>query len=323
MIKTEGILMNDLELGFAPMSAYHFGQLIKDSKFHNNVFDSHIYIIAQRKQITFNNLVFWKNLELSFDIIQEGNSEIVRCTLPILQKNITTDLSKTIEIRLHNRKNKIEKKVDYPFNGTQGFTIQQTDYYNKKVNVGWFSPDKLFQNYWKGHINAKFTGEYSSMLEYKVHYVGKSTEQNICKRLSNHSTFQEILTNQEPFSFGEIPSNEIMILLFRVKDNNTIVKWGDDVNSNEISKYITDYTLPSDKTISLDAEKALIKHLQPEYNRILYNSFPKKNDLVNNDFHNLILYALSDPITLAYNEGIIKGSENFSGRDYISVKKKK
>lgn len=78
--------------------------------------------------------------------------------------------------------------------------------------------------------------------------------------------------------------------------------------------------MPSDKVISLDAEKALIKHLQPQYNKILYDSIPNRNDLVNTDYHSVILYALSDPITLIYNKGNIKGGDFIKDeRNYIAV----
>lgn len=159
------------------------------------------------------------------------------------------------------------------------------------------------------------------MLNFNVHYIGKSTEQNICSRLSKHSTFQEILANQQPLTYKNIPSNEIMILLLRINDNNTIVKWGIDSDPEEISNYILNYTLPNDKTISSDAEKALIKHLQPRYNRTLYNSFPSKKDLVNQDFHNIILYGLIDPLILIYKDGKIVGSPDQDIRDYIPVER--
>jgi hypothetical protein len=109
-------------------------------------------------------------------------------------------------------------------------------------------------------------------------------------------------------------------MLYRIKDNNTIVKWGDDATPTEMSNYLLDYMLPSKKTISFDAEKVLIKHLQPGYNRILYNSFPGKGDLVNMDYHNVILYGLSDPIKLIYNNGELKGGD-LNERDYISVER--
>lgn len=320
-MSSKGLLINEIGLGFAPMSAYHFRKLIQDKGFHENVFDSHLYIIAQRKELTFNNFNFGEELKLSFEIKQEGNPLSIKCTLPLIQENITTDLSKQINLKLHNRKNTIEKKVGFPFDGTQGFTIKEIDVSGKEIKtLAWFSPDKLFQNYWKGHIQADFSDDFRKMCEFKIHYVGKSTEQNICKRLSNHSTFQEILINEEPFSYGNIPSNEIMILLFKIVDNNTIVSWGQESDAEEISSYLSDYKLPSDKTISLDAEKALIKHLQPEYNKILYDSFPKKTDLINVDYHNTIFYGFSDPIDLIYKKGRIKGGEFLYDKDYISVK---
>ncbi|NAS12246.1 hypothetical protein [Poritiphilus flavus] len=89
-----------------------------------------------------------------------------------------------------------------------------------------------------------------------------------------------------------------------------------------MTSYLSDYTLPNEKTISSDAEKALIKHLQPEYNKILYNSFPKENDLINVDYHNTIFYGFSDPITLTYKSGKIKGGEFEYDKDYISVESK-
>lgn len=321
---TKGVLINDLELGYAPLSAFHFARFMTDKEFHNNVFDSHIYVIAQRKEITFSNFFYSeKILELSFDIEQEDNPNVIRCRLPFFQENIAKDLTNSIELRIHNRKSTPTKKVGPPFKGTQAFTIQSTNPSTGKTKMlAQYTPDKLFQNYWKGHIKAKFTGDYSEMLEYNVHYVGKSTEQNICQRLSGHSTFQEILTYQNSLSFKNIPSNEIMILLFRIKDNNTVVKWGDEATSEEISNYLTDYILPSDKKLSLDAEKALIRHLQPEYNKILYKSFPNKTDLINKDYHSLILYGLTDPIKLNYKKSELKGNKDWGERDYISVKQK-
>lgn len=316
----KGVLINDIELAYAPMSAYHFSKLIKDKDFQNNFFDSHLYIISQRKELTFNNFDFSKELELNFEIWQDNNPNKIKCRLPIIQKNITVDKSKGIQLRLHDRKNTIEKKNIFPFKGTQGFSILSYNIRDKSTELlAWFSPDKLFHNYRIGYINAEFSMEFKDMCDFYVHYVGKSTEQNICQRLSKHSTFQEILTNETPLSYGNIPSNEIMILLFRIKDINTIAKWGKESDSKEISNYLNHYILPSDKIISLDAEKALIKHLQPKYNRVLYNTFPNKNDLINKDIHNVILYGFSDSINLIYDNGIIKGGNLYENRDYISV----
>ncbi|NAS12245.1 hypothetical protein [Poritiphilus flavus] len=171
-MKGKGLLINEIGLGYAPMSAYDFRKLIMDEGFRDNVFDSQLYIIAQRKALTFNNFNFREELKLNFEIRQDENPSIIKCTLPLVQENITTDLSKRIDLRLHNRKNTLEKKIGFPFNGTQGFSIQEIDANGKKTKtLGWFSPDKLFQNHWKGHIRADFSANYRKMCEFKVHYV--------------------------------------------------------------------------------------------------------------------------------------------------------
>lgn len=317
------ILHNDIELGFSPISAYQLRLLTRDKNFYKNVTDSHLYIIAQRKELTFHRFSFLKNHILKFEIHQEDNNKIILCELPLDQESLKLNFRKEIQFRLHDRRNTLEKKVQYPFDGTQAFSILERDLLTQKSELAvWLSPDKLFYHHWKGNLIAQFSDDYHDMLNYKIHYVGKSTEQNICKRLSNHSTFQEILINETSFSFGNIPSNEIMVLLMRICDNNSIVSWGIEDTPEEMADFLLNYKLPTDKSVSLDAEKALIKHLQPQYNKILYHSFPQNNDLVNTDYHSVILYAFCDPISLIYDQGIIKGGKFGEERNFIAVEKK-
>jgi len=320
----DGLLINDLELGYAPMSAYAFRNLIKDKEFPKYVVDSHLYIIAQRNELTFNNFSsFQSNEIIRFEIKQENNTELIHCTLPIFQKYIATDRTKGVEVRLSNRNNTTKKKNSPPYNKTQGITFQEINLEtNERKHLIWFSPEKLLKNHWDGHIELNTTGDIRKMLEYKVHYVGKSTEQNICARLSNHKTFQEILISQEPLTYGNIPSNEIVILLFRISDVNTITRWGKESTGEEVENFLNNYRTPDDRTISLDAEKALIKHLQPEYNKVLYKSYPKRDDLINMDVHDIILYGFVDPITLIYENGQIRGDENILDRDYLTIEQK-
>jgi hypothetical protein len=319
---TTGILINDIELAYAPISAYHFNLLIRDKMFYENLTDSHLYIIAQRHELTFYNFSLSNDLVLRFEIRQEKNSRLVECHLPLKQNKININLNNFIELRLHDRRTIGGQKIEAPFNGTQGFTIQERNpNTNETKAIIWLTPDKLFYKFWRKELYAEFSISFLSMLNFNIHYIGKSTEQNICTRLSKHSTFQEILVNQQPLTYKNIPSNEIMILLLRLNDNNTIVKWGVDSQPEEISNYILNYTLPTDKIISSDAEKALIKHLQPSYNRTLYNSFPTEKDLINQDFHNIILYGFIDPIILLYENGKVVGSPNSDIRDYIPVER--
>lgn len=317
----KGILINHLELGYAPISAYTFKQLLKNDKnFPKYVANSHLYIIAQRAEITFNKFSFRNKKEVHFELIQENNPNTVKCILPIFQEHIVSNKNEGLEINLQKRANKKGIKNVPPYNGTQEIFFIKFDFQTKKENNRiWFTPEKLLQNYWKGHIKVKFIGDIEKLLNYKVHYVGKATEQNICNRLSKHGTFQDILSNEEALTYGNIPSNEIVVLLFRVKYNNTITNWGKESTNKEVTDYLLNYELPDDKTVSLDAEKVLVKHLQPEYNRILFKSYPKPEDLINKDKHKVIYYGIEDPICLVYNNGKIKGSKYWNERDFIIV----
>lgn len=95
---TTGILINDIELAHAPLSAYHFNLLIRDKMFNGNVNDSHLYIIAQRNELTFNNFRLSEDLVLSFEIWQDQNLQILQCCLPIIQNKFQVNLNNFIEL---------------------------------------------------------------------------------------------------------------------------------------------------------------------------------------------------------------------------------
>lgn len=315
----EKLLITELQLGYAPMSAYFFSNISKAQEFRKSVSDSHLYIIAQRNEITFNN--FKRNGEnIYFEINQAGNSDSISCIMPIFQENITLDKTKTIASKLYDRRQRFILNKSVPNFGTQSFSILEINPETfEEQKLIWFSPEKLFQNHWKGFIKAKFSKDYEIFLKYNVHYVGKSTEQNICKRLSNHSTFQEILSTKDALTYGNIPSDEIVVLLLKIEENLSIVNWGNDSSGDEMANYIMNYRLPTIKKLSLDAEKILIQNFQPDFNKVLYKSYPNQDDIVNKDFHKTILYGLKDPIILGYNNGDLRGNSDFFERDYLSV----
>ena len=156
---TKGLLINDLQLGYAPLSAYAFMKMLEDKKWHQNVSDSHLYIIGQRKEITFNQFNFDEQGKIKFEIWQEGNPNKLRCVLPIFQKHIASNKEVGIDVRLQNRKNTVDKKHKYPFNNTQSIIFQEVNKSGERKHIIWFSPEKLLQNRWKGYIDLLIEGE--------------------------------------------------------------------------------------------------------------------------------------------------------------------
>ncbi|MBU2020644.1 MAG: hypothetical protein KJ941_13445, partial [Bacteroidetes bacterium] len=71
--------------------------------------------------------------------------------------------------------------------------------------------------------------------------------------------------------------------------------------------------------VFLDAEKALIKAMQPEYNKEMFNNYPKSKDGLYKDNYDSIAYTVMDPIKLIYSKDEIRGGLSPWGGDSIGV----
>jgi hypothetical protein len=81
--------------------------------------------------------------------------------------------------------------------------------------------------------------------------------------------------------------------------------------------------MPEQKTIFLDAEKALIKAMQPKYNKESYENYPKSKDGLYKHNYDSYSYSFIDPIILKYGVNEIEGGLNYMGGDTIFVKDNK
>lgn len=77
--------------------------------------------------------------------------------------------------------------------------------------------------------------------------------------------------------------------------------------------------MPDQRTIYLDAEKALIHAMQPKYNEELFKNYLKSIDGPHKHSFNSIAYTLTDPITLVYDNGEIRGGLSPWGGDTIRI----
>ena len=89
----------------------------------------------------------------------------------------------------------ISKQLLNHINGLKFFS-------NDETFIVWFSPEKFLHNYWVGFFNANIKGNIRNFTKYKVHYIGKATDQDIWRRLTGHAALQDILSLEFPFSFG-------------------------------------------------------------------------------------------------------------------------
>lgn len=311
-------LLSQLELAYAPLSAYEFA-IVKDDRLIDKALEkASLYLIGQRPVITFENVVPDTSVyQLNFEIHQKDNQNILKCHLPFEQEAFGLIEDNVVDVGF-NFLDKSIKQNKPPFQNIHGFSLRRHKPEGKEFII-WFSPEKLLQNWWKGLINCEIEGDWKSFINYKVHYVGKATKQGILQRLTGHSTFQNILSLETSETEKQLPANEIVILPFEFQDNLQIQSFGEGTETSEIFASLLGENYPEQEKVFLDAEKALIKAMQPSYNKELFNNYPVSKDGLYKDNYDAILYTFIDPIVLTYEEGEIRGGLSHIGGDTIII----
>lgn len=309
------ILINKLRLTYSPLSNYEFSALKKDEVIRNLMDKSKIYVVAQRPVLSFENISpDYDNGLIYFEIHQKNNSYILKITLPIFQEDLVSHDIEQVAFGFLS----IDKKQKWdlpPFDNVNGIVISANDKF-----LLWSSPEKFLQNYWNGRFMADVAGDIRDFLRFKVHYVGKATDQHIWKRMSGHSTLQDIISLEYPISENILPTHEIVLLFFELQDSIAMNSYGPE--SENIDSMVNDMlglSHPDLRTIYLDAEKALIKSMQPGYNKELYNNYPQSLDGLSKFNLNAFMYTFVDPICLTYENGEIEGGLNEFGGDTIII----
>lgn len=315
------VLINHIELTYTPLSNYDFTILREDNIIQQALEKSSLYVIAQRSEMRFDNVqIHRKNESLTFDIRQHNNPSTLKCTLPLFQDYIAKDAAKPVLMYFgsYDRRNKMKKTS---LNNIHGIKFYEEEIIPTNFLL-WISPEKFINNYLAGALNAKIEGDVRKFMHYKVHYVGQSTKQDVWERLTGHKKLQDILSLEYPFTYGSLPTHEIVLLLFNFKENLQIQTFGVDSDPQEFIDNMMGRNMPEQRTIFLDAEKALIQAMKPDYNDQLFDSYPKSIDGLYKYDYNSISYAFVDPITLEYKNGDIQGASPWGG-DMIIIKENK
>ncbi len=310
-------LSTKLKLAYAPLSSHDFA-IVKSEKIIQEILNgSMLYVIAQRPLLTFENVNKSEDGQsLQFEIAQQGTGIKVKCSLPIYQELLGQDETKFVDITFGSY-DKNWSQTGFPLTNVNGFQFHD---HNGNFLL-WLSPDKFLHHFFNEFISASVDGDYSELTKFNVHYVGKATDQEIWKRLTGHSALQDILSLEEPYNYGTLPPHEIVLLLFRVVDKFQITTLIDDVESFVDDIYGKNY--PTDKEVSLDAEKILIKVLNPEYNERKFPNYPVSKDGLFKFKYNRFAYQISENITFVYSDGEIICNIDVESSDIIAIEENK
>ncbi|MBS1681513.1 MAG: hypothetical protein OJF59_001747 [Cytophagales bacterium] len=226
-----------------------------------------------------------------------------------------------VDLHVGSNNDRVPLPKEFPLNNIHGvkFLEVDPDDERKKTFLVWFTPEKFLQNYWRDLVTGEIHGNIHDFTKYKVHYVGQSTKQEIWERLTGHDKLQDILSLEFPFCYGDLPTHEIAVLPFNFRENLNITTFGGDSAFDDFNAALQGKDLPDQRSIYLDAEKALIHAMLPKYNEELFKNYPKSKDGLEKHNFNSISYSFMDPISLVYENGEIRGGLSPWGGDSIRV----
>jgi len=306
-------LTSKIKLAYPPISAYEFEHLKTEKVVQDYIQNAMIYVLAQRPVLSFEKIElaeFEDCMGISFEIHKQGSESVLKCNLPFLQAEIESDPEKSvfIEVGSHSLKT-IE--VANVYNKIHGIKLLN----HEQEFILWLSPDKFIYEILNGHLEGRLDGDIDEFISFIVHYVGKATDQNIWDRLTGHYTLQQILTLQKPMIDGSLPAHEVTLLLLKIDDLLSVSILSDDFLYEEDG-------LPSEKTVSLDLEKMLVKLLNPEFNHPTkrFPNYPKSKDGLHKFEYNNFSYQILDAVKLKYERSEIYGNIDENLADLILIK---
>lgn len=271
-------------------------------------------MISQRPKLVFDNVFIDKDENIHFEIKQETTDYRIYGILPIRQRAFLTNLDEDIYVELgsYNKDYQFDKP---PFSNLDGFRFFDKD----KIFIAWLTPERLIYEYSQNVIEVTGLDGWGELFKYKILYIGKATDEDIWKRLTGHETLQEILSKEFPLKYGSLPTHEITLLLFKINAFENFEVLGNFQDMQNIDKILNEKEFeslfvlkapPEEKNIFLDAEKAFIKLLNPEYNEVKFKSYPKSKDGLYKEKFDFFSYKIRDNIIL-----ICKGTEIFGSID--------
>jgi len=305
-------------LAYPPTSNRDFSYLKKEPVVKEIIKNSSLYLIAQRRVLTFENLTIDDDQTIHFEIKQKGSDKSIKGSFPSRQKLIVedTDCEILLELGSDDKNNKFESQ---PYNNINGIRFWDND----QNFLLWLTPERLLYFHSRNEIEANLS-DYQEFLTYFIHYVGKSTDQDIWSRLTGHEKLQDILSKENPWTFGSIPTDEIAILFIKIRNYEAteikdLTQIDTELSDEEFAEQLKVKKIPNLREIFLDAEKIFTNLLNPEYNEVKFKNYPYSADGLYHHEYNVFTYRICENIILYCNENKIIGSFDSKKSDYLFI----
>lgn len=308
------LLINKLRLSYFPISTFAFEYIKKESQFKKATSKSNIYFITQQPVLfifELEDLAHSKNSLIKAKISHTKTSSILELEIDLIKKyNLVENSTYKVELSSFDHLDKSNRQNHY-----MKVTIDNEF-------IDYFTPETLLFDSLKKGSKIRIKGNIKEFLTYEVLYVGKA--KSVWQRLSGHSTLQKILSTKYSKDLNSMISHEIKLLFFEFEDNMHIDTFDGDFKTEEDQEYfskalLNDNPLVNRESYYLDAEKAFIKVIKPDFNISRYSNYPKSKDGLFNLNLDTYTYQFIDSIYLIFKNETIKGNPDDSNRDTIII----
>lgn len=288
MIKTQRGKVSFLELVFPPLSNQEAFQF-RDQPAANIMRKSDFYMIGGKPKSKFQNYSICEDsFIITFDLYTGDD----------LKSSGEMDIKSLDAVKSYNLN---EFTLGMNENSIEFFYIKE----GYKYFIERFTPENILWHRSRKADGISGLDNYEELLCYDLLYVGIAKKGDSYERLikNGHQARLDILSNEPQRYPGARVTDEIFLFLFHI-DPLFLTIFGDD--DSEI-----DLTFNYDhKKIVADAEKAFVNLLQPNYNTVKFQNYPKSSDGLFNSKLDRYSYSIAEALTFNTPHGKIKGNRD-------------
>lgn len=289
-------MFSTLTLVYPPVSNQEAEWIKSDSEVESIIRTSDFYLVAGRTEVLFEDFEELENQLLRFTVRTRDGLLVDQVTLDGFEfaRSVLGIEPDTIQIVLG-------PKIIQFFDGTDA----EVDAGTAKL-IEWFTTEKLIFDKSRSKSGIIGLEKFREFGTYDLLYVGIAKKTDTFARLFEgaHHARQKMLSNERPRAEGSIPTDELFLFPIRI-DPLIFRTLDDDRDYLPISSHDQE---THRKTIVIDAEKAFIKLLEPNYNVEKFAGYPRSKDGLYDHGYKSYGFVLGENLTFKTEKNQIAGS---------------
>jgi hypothetical protein len=246
-----------LKLVYPPITNQEGAWLCKVPEVREILRDSKLYVLGQREELLFDEWSVSEDTHVFEFYLKCGSNRVGPVSMPLNQLKLPAKFQ--VEI------------------GLRSFKVRETPLNMENEPIFWCTPNILLTYWFNELILLEGIESAWELMRFKIHYVGISKSNDSFHRLfkTGHEARTAILTNESQISPESRVSDELVLFMFRVEPSvlETCIT-EEDIDS----LWLEQDQYPDQTAYAADAEKALVKIMDSQYNEKKFPNYPKGTD---------------------------------------------